>query len=143
MNSVATIAARGARLAAAGGLVSAMVFGATAGIGATAQAAVPSGEQAVMAPAKPYATVTTKAGLNKRQFPSTDSSVRGFLPYRAQVGVVCKVRAQNIAGNDIWYLVRDKSQPWISAKYAANTGYVKYCKDVLRSKVRQMPRAMG
>lgn len=71
------------------------------------------------------------AGLIERQYPSTDSSAKGSLRYREQVGLRCKVRAQNIEGNDIWYLLRDRST-WVSAKYMDNTGYVQYCKDVMR-----------
>jgi hypothetical protein len=99
-----------------------------AALGATLLAAAP----AQAAPAQPYGTVTAPSGLNERQFPSTDSSTRGVLAYHAQVGLQCKVRAQNIDGNTIWYRLRG-SHNWISARYVANTGYVKYCKDVLLS----------
>jgi hypothetical protein len=100
-------------------------------LGGTLFAAVPA--QAVAAtPALPYGTVTSPAGLNIRQFPSTDSSVVGFLAYHAQVGLTCKVRAQNIDGNTIWYLMRGTShERWISARYVANTGTVPYCGNVL------------
>ncbi|MET8332078.1 SH3 domain-containing protein [Streptomyces sp. NPDC005181] len=80
-------------------------------------------------PVKPYATVGSLSGLNERQYPSTDSSVLGIRKYKEQVGLRCKVRAHNIAGNNVWYLLRDK-QAWISARYAAQTGTVPYCKDV-------------
>ncbi|WP_328535567.1 SH3 domain-containing protein [Streptomyces sp. NBC_00344] len=107
----------------AGALATAAAVGATLLAAAPAQAAPP---------AQPYGTVTSPTGLNERQFPSTDSSTRGVLAYRTQVGLECKVRAQNIDGNTVWYRLRG-SHNWISARYVNNTGFVKYCKDVLRS----------
>lgn len=116
------------RVAAAAFAVAALTAVAPAQAAAPAKAA-PS-TAAAAAPAKPYGTVTARSGLNLRAYPSTDSSVKGSLRYNAQVGLVCKVRAQDIAGNDLWYLVRDSRKVWVPARYVAATGYVKYCKDV-------------
>ncbi|MFF9511800.1 SH3 domain-containing protein [Streptomyces sp. NPDC014724] len=91
-------------------------------------------------PAVPYATVISQSGVNERQYPSTDSSVLGILQYADQVGLRCKVRAQNVAGNDVWYLLRDE-QAWISAKYAVQTGTVPYCKDIQPNPLAQSPQA--
>ncbi|MER6503149.1 SH3 domain-containing protein [Streptomyces sp. NPDC001455] len=91
-------------------------------------------------PVKPYATVTSQNGLNERQYPSTDSSVLGTLKYHDQVRLRCKVRAQNIAGDDVWFLLRDK-QAWISARYVALTGTVSYCKDVQPTPLTYNPEA--
>ncbi|WP_406135141.1 SH3 domain-containing protein [Streptomyces sp. NBC_01089] len=109
-------------IAGAGALTTALTLGATLMAAAPAQAAPP----------RPYGTVTSPTGLIQRMYPSTDSSVRGSLPNHKQVGLRCKVRAQNIDGNTIWYLLRD-SNTWISARYVDNTGYVNYCKDVQKS----------
>ncbi|MET9218815.1 SH3 domain-containing protein [Streptomyces sp. NPDC088197] len=118
---------RGRIITGASALTTAVVLGTTL-LGATAaQAAAPTAT-----PARPYGTVVAGDGVVQRQFPSTDSSVKGSLRYHQQVGLRCKVRAQNIAGNDVWYLLRDNSN-WVSAKYVDNTGNVSYCKDVLRS----------
>ncbi|MGP4000128.1 SH3 domain-containing protein [Streptomyces sp. 8N706] len=92
------------------------------------------------APARPYGTVVAQTGVNERQYPSTDSSVLGFLKYGSQVGLKCKVRAQNIGGNEIWYLLRDRAT-WVSAKYVDNTGFVKYCKDVQRNSLTHSTQA--
>lgn len=97
-------------------------------VGATLLAAAP----AQAAPSQPYGTVTSPTGLNERQFPSTDSSTEGVLAYHQQVGLQCKVRAQNIDGNTVWYRVRTSGN-WISARYVANTGYVPYCINVIKS----------
>ena len=49
---------------------------------------------------------------------------------------MCKVRTQSVAGNTVWYLTRTERASWVSAKYVTNSGYVKYCKDVQRSRVQ-------
>ncbi|MFG2290953.1 SH3 domain-containing protein [Streptomyces sp. NPDC048595] len=127
MSTTELLVARGRRLAAgAGVLAAAVAMGATLATAASAQAATPG----PVSTAKPYGIVTTKMGLSARQYPSTDSSVRGFLRHRAQVGLVCKVRTQSVGGNSVWYLTRDERASWVSAKYVTNTGKVKYCKDV-------------
>ncbi|TXS52681.1 SH3 domain-containing protein [Streptomyces sp. t39] len=120
------------RVGPAAGLSSRIAAGVLA-VGVALTVAAPAGAAAQAAPpAKPYGTVAAQSGLNLRAYPSTDSSVKGTLANRAQVGLVCKVRAQNIAGNDVWYLVRDSRKVWVPARYVVATGAVKYCKDVLR-----------
>ncbi|MGW1707779.1 SH3 domain-containing protein [Streptomyces sp. NPDC002206] len=94
----------------------------------------------VTAPVQPYATVTSQSGLNERQYPSTDSSAVDFLEYQDQVGLRCKVRAQTIAGNNDWYLLRDR-QAWISASYVVRTGTVPYCNDIQVSRLAHGPQA--
>ncbi|MFC9229176.1 SH3 domain-containing protein [Streptomyces decoyicus] len=126
MSTTETLVARGKQLAAgAGALATAVALGATL-LAAPAQAAP--------GPAKPFGVVTAKTGLSQRQYPSTDSSVRGHLHHRAQVGLVCKVRTQSVGGNTVWYLTREERASWVAAKYVTNSGYVKYCKDVQRSR---------
>jgi hypothetical protein len=103
-------------------------------------------EAAVAAhPHRPYGVVTAQSGLNVRQYPSTDSSVKYVLPYRAERGLDCKVRAQNINGNAYWYKLRN-SQYWISARYVRNVGHVELCKDRYPSSLTdsaRSQRAMG
>ncbi|MCB5912098.1 SH3 domain-containing protein [Streptomyces pinistramenti] len=124
MSMTGTPTARGTKiLTGAGALTAAVVLGTTLLGAAPAQAT----------PSLPYGTVIARTGLNQRQYPSVDSSNRGFLAHNAQVGLRCKVRAQNIGGNEVWYLLRDRAA-WVSAKYVANTGVVAYCKDVLRGR---------
>jgi uncharacterized protein YraI len=137
--SLRTVPARPGAKRAVGALVGALAMGGTLLAAAPAQAA----------PALPYGTVTSPVGLNVRQFPSTDSSVVGFLANNTQVGLTCKVRAQNIDGNTIWYLMRGTShERWISARYVANTGTVSYCNTVLTTAAStqlqaQHPHAKG
>lgn len=127
--SLVSLAARGKQLAAGAGALTAALA-----VGATLFAAP---VQAAPGPLKPpYGIVTAKKGLSQRQYPSTDSSVRGYLRHRAQVGLVCKVRTQSVRGNSVWYLTRGERPAWVAGKYVTNSGYVKYCKDVQHARVQ-------
>ncbi|MEU8785435.1 SH3 domain-containing protein [Streptomyces sp. NPDC048637] len=129
MSTTDLLVARGKQLAVGTGALATAVA-----LGATLFAAAPA--QATPGPAKPYGVVTTKAGLSERQYPSTDSSVRGYLRHRAHVGLVCKVRTQSVGGNSVWYLTREGRGAWVAAKYVTNSGHVKYCKDIHRTRVQ-------
>jgi opacity protein-like surface antigen len=107
---------------------------------ATAAPQEPPTPQNIHHPAKPYGIVTAKSGLNVRQYPSTDSSVKYVLPYKAERGLDCKVRAQYIKGNTVWYKLRH-SNYWISARYVHNVGYVDYCKNVRPSAMNDSDKA--
>ncbi|GAU67385.1 hypothetical protein SSP35_04_04740 [Streptomyces sp. NBRC 110611] len=129
MSTTDILVARGKKLAAgAGALTAAVALGATLSIASPAQA-TPGPPSTT---AKPYGTVTSKKGLSARQYPSTDSSVKGYFHRGMQVGLVCKVRTQPVGGNTVWYLTREERAAWVAAKYVTNSGHVKYCKDVLR-----------
>ncbi|MFG2395409.1 SH3 domain-containing protein [Streptomyces lavendulae] len=84
-------------------------------------------------PSEPFGTVEPGSGVNIRQFPSTDSTVIGSLGSGSKVGLRCKVRSQNINGNDIWYMLRGQ-EGWVAARYVMNTGHVNWCKDVATGK---------
>ncbi|KUL38410.1 hypothetical protein ADL22_18525 [Streptomyces sp. NRRL F-4489] len=139
MSTTEVLVARGKKLAAGAGALSTAVA-----LGATLLAAAPAGatpqpqprpQPQTAGPAKPYGTVTAARGMNERQDPSTDSASRGYLRNRERVGIICKVRAQNIRGNDVWYQLREHRGGWVSAKHVTNTGFVRYCKDVQRNRV--------
>ncbi|MCC3650019.1 MULTISPECIES: SH3 domain-containing protein [Streptomyces] len=118
-----TLRSRSAGLAA-GAAASALLVGGSL-LGATSVQADSQNH-----PHKPYGVV--KAGtLNERQYPSTDSSVVGQLHRHDRIGIKCKVRAQLIHGDPIWYHLRHK-EAWVSGKYVHVHGYVKWCKDVDR-----------
>ncbi|WP_414505439.1 SH3 domain-containing protein [Streptomyces sp. NEAU-L66] len=129
MSTTDILAARGKRLVVGTGALATVVA-----LGATLLAAAPA--QATPGPAKPFGVVTAKKGLSERQYPSTDSSVRGYLRHRAHVGLVCKVRTQSVGGNSVWYLTRAERGTWVAAKYVTNSGQVKYCKDIHRTRVQ-------
>ncbi|MEU7133523.1 SH3 domain-containing protein [Streptomyces sp. NPDC046261] len=96
-------------------------------------------------PTRPYGTVVAASGIVERAYPSTDSSVRGIIKYHGQAALRCKVRAQDVAGNPVWYLLRDRAT-WVAAKYIENTGEVPVCKAVNRKSLDDAPEtraAMG
>ncbi|MFE3886179.1 SH3 domain-containing protein [Streptomyces lydicus] len=128
------LVARGKKLAAGAGALAA-----AAALGATLLAAAPA--HAAPEPARPFGVVTAKTGLSQRQYPSTDSSVRGHLHHRAQVGLVCKVRTQSVGGNTVWYLTREERATWVSARYVTSNGPVRFCKDVQRGRLLLPPGA--
>ncbi|MEU3710847.1 hypothetical protein [Streptomyces catenulae] len=95
---------------------------AAAALSTTVLAAAPAQAAAV----QPYGKVLSVTGMKERQYPSTDAPSTGYQRQGAQLGLRCKVRAQNIGGNDVWYLLRDRAS-WVSAKYVANNGPVPFC----------------
>ena len=128
------------------GVGAVLLAGSLAGAG-TAQAASQDSSTSsdskapVAAPGKPYVTVTANR-LYRRMYPSTDSSRHGGYNHGAKVGVDCKVNAQKVDGNTIWYKVRGEER-WISARYATNHGSVPLCKQVFRSAEATVPGAVG
>lgn len=101
--------------------------------------------QAAPVPTRPSGTVVSGSGVNERHFPSTDSSVRSTLLRGVKVGLRCKVRAQDIGGNNVWYLLRDRAT-WVNSAYIAPAGPVPLCKDVSRGVPESAPKtraAMG
>jgi hypothetical protein len=132
---MAATTARRVRIAAT---ASAVLMGGSL-LGASTAQASPSADT-VAVPAKPYGIVTARSGLNVRQYPSTDSSVKYVLPYHAKRGLDCKIRAQVINGNPYWYKLRD-SNYWISARYVHNVGHVKLCKDKYPSAMNDSAKA--
>ncbi|MFD0267297.1 SH3 domain-containing protein [Streptomyces sp. NPDC127106] len=80
-------------------------------------------------PQQPFGTVVSANGVNLRRYPSTDSTISGTLTHGTQIGLMSKVHAQDIDGNSIWYLLRDKPV-WVSARHVDNTGQVPLSKDV-------------
>ncbi|MFI1398750.1 SH3 domain-containing protein [Streptomyces sp. NPDC020681] len=80
-------------------------------------------------PQQPFGTVVSSIGVNLRKYPSTDSPITGTLSRHDEVGLRSKVHAQDIDGNSIWYLLRDK-HAWVAARHVSNTGQVPLSKDV-------------
>jgi hypothetical protein len=145
----ATVTPRRIRIAAT---VSAVVLGGSFLGASAAQAVAPTaGTQdskttAAAHPHRPFGIVTARTGLNVRQFPSTDSSVRGVLRHHQKVGLDCKVHAQNIRGNSLWYKLRGSNEAWVAARYVHNVGFVPLCKDRYRTALNntaESRKAMG
>ncbi|MFI9202467.1 SH3 domain-containing protein [Streptomyces sp. NPDC053048] len=115
---------------------------AAAALGGSLLAVVPA--QAAP-PARPYGAVTASSGINERVFPTTDSAVKGVIKYHAQVPLRCKARAQDVAGNAMWYLVRDRNT-WVAGRYVDTTGEIPVCRTLTRGALddsAESRRAMG
>ena len=78
-------------------------------------------------PTLPYGRVVTREGVAEHQYPSTDSAVLSRLAYGVQIGLRCKVHAQSIDGNSVWYQLRDRPT-WVTARYVDSIGIVRLCK---------------
>ncbi|MDG9702300.1 SH3 domain-containing protein [Streptomyces sp. DH37] len=76
--------------------------------------------------------VIARSGLNVRTHPNTHSRVLATLPYGKVIHIECKVRGQNVAGNNLWYKLDRKHHHhdgWVSARYVVNIGPAPhYCK---------------
>ncbi|MEU1778331.1 MULTISPECIES: hypothetical protein [Streptomyces] len=121
---ISTLAIRSRRVSA--GVIAAVTLG---GSLLAAAPAAHSADAPPVPPIRPYGAVVSNTGINERGFPTTDSAVKGVLKYRTQVALRCKAHAQDVAGNPVWYLLRDRNT-WVSAKYVENTGAVPVCKNV-------------
>jgi len=144
----ATVTSRRVRIAAA---VSSVVLGGTLLGASAAEAVAPangSQDPAAQAahPHRPFGVVTARTGLNVRDCPSTDCSVRGVLRHHQKVGLDCKAHAQNVKGNSLWYRLRGSRNAWVAARYVHNVGFVPLCKDRYRSALNdtvESRKAMG
>ncbi|MCX5204784.1 hypothetical protein OG897_25425 [Streptomyces sp. NBC_00237] len=70
--------------------------------------------------------VTARHGQFVREHATSSSRKLGSYRDGAIVRLACKVRGQNIHGNDIWFKLWDRSG-WLSAKYVQNFGHVNWC----------------
>lgn len=62
----------------------------------------------------------TTTTLAKRTAPTTRAAAVGSLAAGTDIGVVCKLTGQSVAGNPLWYYLHDGR--WISARYVTNRG---------------------
>ncbi|MCX2970412.1 SH3 domain-containing protein [Streptomyces sp. TRM70308] len=74
-----------------------------------------------------YGRVVAKTALNIRSRPTTHSAVLGSYRSGAKIALECKVRNQNVGGNDIWYKLYDR-QGWVTARYVKNLDHVAWCR---------------
>lgn len=86
---------------------------------------------------KPAATATTSAAyvngkvvssvpLRIRSSATTNSTALGSYAPGTIVKISCKVHGQNVAGNDLWYKLYNRSG-WLAARYVQNLGTVPFC----------------
>lgn len=92
----------------------------------------PSGQ----APSAPSATayhhwyklgkVTARHGVNIRQYPNTHSRILGSYPHHAIVKIKCKVRGEEVRGNDRWYKLAWRPG-YVSARWVKNLDHIPWC----------------
>lgn len=66
--------------------------------------------------------VNSNRGLIAHPVPSSGTPRSGSYGDGARLTLICKVRSVSIGGNDLWYLVRDSKEQWVSARYVDNIG---------------------
>ncbi|MFI1800273.1 SH3 domain-containing protein [Streptomyces sp. NPDC020379] len=99
----------------------------------------------VPVPGKPFGTISSTTGLNERAYPSIDAPVRATLARGTKAALRCKVRAQDVSGNNVWYQLKDRPT-WVSAVYVTSTGNVPLCREVAHTAMDDSPTvraAMG
>ncbi|CAM5599230.1 hypothetical protein GCM10010329_49880 [Streptomyces spiroverticillatus] len=79
-----------------------------------------------------HGKVTSQARLLVRAAPSTGAARIGTIAPGAQVRLACKVRAQNVSGNSLWYKLSDRTG-WTSARYVTNRGAIPWCPSAHRA----------
>ncbi|MEV6669053.1 SH3 domain-containing protein [Streptomyces sp. NPDC051162] len=96
-------------------------------------AAAPAGAQDSQAgaPAAPAAVapkgkVVSRLPLSIREQPKSASTFLGALKPGTVVELSCKKHGQNIAGNDLWYLLASKPG-YVAARYVENLSPVPLC----------------
>ncbi|MEU3188715.1 SH3 domain-containing protein [Streptomyces sp. NPDC006923] len=94
-----------------------------------AHATTPEATASVSWPALPKGKVVSRITLNIREDPTTNSPSLGGLRPGAIVALDCKVRGQNVNGNNLWYLLADGAPGYVAARYVQNLSYVPYCED--------------
>jgi len=70
--------------------------------------------------------VVSSVTLRIRSRATTNSTALGSYAPGAVVKLACKVRGQNVGGNDLWYNLSDRPG-WLAARYVQNLGAVPFC----------------
>ncbi|MET9532292.1 MULTISPECIES: SH3 domain-containing protein [unclassified Streptomyces] len=70
--------------------------------------------------------VTARTGVLVRSGPSQRYRVVGSYSYNSIIPIVCKVRGENVLGNNLWY--KTPKGNFVSARYVANVGSIpRFC----------------
>ncbi|MFD7923556.1 SH3 domain-containing protein [Streptomyces sp. NPDC059740] len=93
---------------------------------APATASTPS-RAAATAAAPPQGRVVSRLPLSIRERPTTRSTYLGALRPGSVVRLACKVRGENVAGNDLWYLLGEGRPGYVTARWVRNLSPVPWC----------------
>ncbi|MEV7422447.1 MULTISPECIES: SH3 domain-containing protein [unclassified Streptomyces] len=86
------------------------------GLVAAAPAALPKGK------------VVSRLPLHIRERATSGSPSLGVLQPGAVVPLSCKVRGENVDGNDLWYRLGDGWTGYVAARYVQNLAPVDFCR---------------
>ncbi|WP_051746180.1 hypothetical protein [Streptomyces scopuliridis] len=86
---------------------------------ATRSAKAPLGE--------PKGKVVSRINLSIREEPTSHSAYLGGLRPGTVIPLSCKVRGENVDGNNLWYLLGDAHPGYVAARYVENQSPVPYC----------------
>jgi hypothetical protein len=98
--------------------------------------------QASVAPAQPYGTVTARSGLNVREYPTTHADSLRVLRYQQQVGLSCWDESERVGNTRVWYKLRGQ-RGWVTAYYIRVTGHVPKCPNSSSSNAQESEEARG
>ncbi|MEV8394475.1 MULTISPECIES: SH3 domain-containing protein [unclassified Streptomyces] len=86
----------------------------------TRPARTPAGE--------PRGKVVSRITLSIREEPTSHSAYLGGLRPGTVIPLFCKVRGENVDGNNLWYLLGDARPGYVAARYVENQSPVPYCR---------------
>lgn len=75
----------------------------------------------------PEGKVVSRMTLSIREEPTSGSVYLGGLRPGTIIPLFCKVRGQNVDGNNLWYLLGDARPGYVAARYVENQSPVPYC----------------
>ncbi|MFI5758489.1 SH3 domain-containing protein [Streptomyces sp. NPDC051569] len=99
---------------------------ASASVSAVVASPVPA-PQAPTSAAFPKGRVVSRLTLNIREEPTSNSRLLGGFRPGEIISLFCKVRGQDVDGNDLWYLLAGPRPGYVAARYVENLSYVPYC----------------
>ncbi|MFB6978804.1 SH3 domain-containing protein [Streptomyces scopuliridis] len=76
----------------------------------------------------PKGKVVSRTTLSIREEPTSRSAYLGGLRPGTVIPLFCKVRGENVDGNDLWYLLGDARPGYVAARYVENQSPVPYCR---------------
>ncbi|MDI9889205.1 hypothetical protein QMZ92_33965 [Streptomyces sp. HNM0645] len=71
--------------------------------------------------------ITSNEGVNVRGEPTTNSTLWSTLDAGAVAGFTCKVRGQEVDGNDLWYRLNVDRVRYVTARYVQTRKHIPYC----------------
>ncbi|MCF3965095.1 SH3 domain-containing protein [Streptomyces fuscigenes] len=77
---------------------------------------------------EPRGKVVSRLTLSIRERATSNSRYLGGLQPGSIVHLYCKVRGQNVDGNDLWYKLGDGRPGYVAARYVQNLDAVPYCR---------------